>query len=125
MKRDLATEEFFSSYGEDVLARALTIRGLLSKSLPDVIEQLDRPAKMVAYCYGQRYIDLVCTLVPSKKGLKLGFYKGNELSDPDKLLEGSGKISRYVEIHSKNDARSDALKALIQQAYEAYLDRTK
>ena len=61
------------------------------------------PAKMVAYCYGQNYAELICMLIPSKKGLKLGFYKSVDLPDPHHLLEGSGKISRYIEI--KNEER--------------------
>ncbi|MGC3947620.1 MAG: DUF1801 domain-containing protein [Chryseolinea sp.] len=125
MKKDPTTEEFLSSYDEDVLTNALAVRNVLSRLLPDVTEQVDRSARMIAYCYGQRYADMVCTIIPSKKGVKLGFYKGVELDDPHKLLEGTGKISRYVQIRSKDDVRSDALKELISRAFKAYLKREK
>lgn len=39
---------------------------------------------------------------------------------PDHLLEGNGKVSRYVEIKELAEADSGALKALIRAAFEAY-----
>ena len=93
--------------------------------LPCVTEQIDIPAKMIAYCYGQKYDELICVLIPSKKGLKLGFYKGVDLPDPGNLLQGNGKFSRYLEIRTKEDIHSEALKALLKEALSAYKARTK
>jgi len=56
---------FLSQYGDQVSANALKLRGVLLDNLPGVREQLDVPARMVAYCYGQRYAEPVCTLIPS------------------------------------------------------------
>lgn len=123
MKEDPAAEGFLSSYGQEIMARAMVVRRLLSKALPDVTEQTDSSARMVAYCYGQRYVDMVCTIIPSGKGLKLGFYKGAELDDPHHLLQGRGKMSRYVVIDSEDEAHSPALRQLVKAAYLAYLHR--
>jgi hypothetical protein len=71
-------------------------------------------------CYGQGYSELICVLIPSKKGLKLGFNKGPELPDPTQLLEGTGKISRYVQIKSKDQLHAPALKNLLVNALAAY-----
>lgn len=111
---------FLSQYDDKVFEHALQLRALLFKSLPGVTEQLDLPAKMIAYCYGQKYSDLVCVIIPSKKGLKLGFNKGPELPDPDKLLEGTAKTTRYVEIKSAEIIKSASLKRLIKEAFKAY-----
>lgn len=116
-------DDFLAGYSEEVCENALKLREVLFANLPGVIEQLDIPAKMIAYCYGQKYSELVCTIIPSKKGLKLGFYKGVDLPDPNKLLEGTGKISRYVEIRSKEQIRSSALKNLIKNAFTAHKKR--
>ena len=61
--------------------------------------------------------------LPSKKGIKLGFYKGVDLPDPNNLLQGTGKVSRYVEIRSGELIRSTALKKLIESALAAYKKR--
>ena len=97
---------------------------MLQANLPDVTEQVDVAAKMIVYCYGQKYAELICTIIPSKKGLKLGFNRGKDLPDPDRLLEGTGKISRYVEIKSAGQIQSPALKKLIENALAAYRQRT-
>ena len=54
------------------------------------------------------------------EGLKLGFNRGTELPDPDNLLEGKGKISRYVEIKSEKQITSVAVKNLLAHALAAY-----
>lgn len=113
---------FLSSYDAPVYSRALRLRKMLLVMLPGVTEQLDTPARMIAYCYGPKYIQMVCTIIPSKKGLKLGFYKGNELPDPHGLLEGTGKISRYV-VCSDEQVDSDELKSLVAAAFVAYRGR--
>ncbi|GHN01004.1 hypothetical protein WSM22_24930 [Cytophagales bacterium WSM2-2] len=122
---DKKIDAFLSQYHEEVYVNALKLREVVVANLPDIIEQLDAPAKMVAYCYGQRYIDLICMIIPSKKGLKLGFNRGVDLPDLDKLLEGTGKISRYVEIDSDKQIKSKALKKLIRDALELYHQRLK
>jgi len=114
---------FLSQYDEQVFSKALKLREILFANLPDIIEQLDVPAKMIAYCYGQKYAEMICTIIPSKKGLKLGFYKGTELPDPDHLLEGKGKISRYVDIKSTEQIKSSSLRNLIKSALAAYRQR--
>ena len=123
MKPDNKTEVFLSQYPDEVFSNALKLREILSANLPDIIEQVDIPAKMVAYCYGQKYAEMVCTIIPSKKGLKLGFSWGVDLPDPDQLLEGTGKISRYIEIRSASQVRSPALKKLLASALTAYTER--
>lgn len=120
---DKKINEFLSSYSEEVFENALLLREVLLTNLPEIIEQVDVPAKMIAYCYGQKYAELICMIIPSKKGLKLGFNRGAGLPDPGKLLEGTGKISRYIEIRSGDQISSPALKKLIENALTAYKKR--
>jgi hypothetical protein len=120
---DKQIEAFLSQYDEDVFKNAVALRNVLSANLPGIVEQFDIKAKMIAYCYGEKYSDLLCVIIPSKKGLKLGFNKGNELPDPDKLLAGTGKISRYIEINEIKQIKSVAVKKLILSALSAYQER--
>lgn len=115
-----AIDDFLSKYSEDVFSNALKLREIILKNLPNVQEQIDVPARMIAYAYGQKYIEMVCTLIPSKKGLKLGFYKGTDLPDPEKLLQGNGKLSRYVEIKKQEDIKTKPLTTLLKEAHKAY-----
>lgn len=118
---------FLSSFNEQVTQRTYDIRKLVLKNLPNIIEQVDLPAKIIAYSYGNKYSELICVLIPSKKGLKLGFNRGVDLTDPMHLLKGTGKISRYVEIQIGNEKQNDddEIIELIKNALEAYHIRTK
>ncbi|NVN94932.1 MAG: DUF1801 domain-containing protein [Bacteroidetes bacterium] len=117
---DINIDAFLSQYDEEVYNNAIILRELLLASLPKITEQIDLTAKMIAYCYGQKYSELICVIIPSKKGLKLGFNRGVQLADPDKLLEGTGRISRYIKIKSEAQIKSITIKKLIETALIAY-----
>lgn len=123
MKTDTDILSFLDGYPASVAGRAQALREMLKKMLPDITEQLDLPARMIAFTYGQRYTEMVCTIIPSQKGVKLGFYKGNELPDPAGILQGTGKLSRYVEIHDEGVLQSASLKKLVEAALMAYRKR--
>lgn len=117
--------DFFSAYPAPVAGLAMVLRAAVMKHLPGAQEQIDGHANMIAYSYGQRYTDMVCTIIPSKKGLKLGFYKGVDLPDPEGWLEGTGKISRYVVIRDEQMVQSATLVALLKAGLAAYRLRTQ
>ena len=107
-------------YDKPISSLGLHLREYLRTELKGCIEIPDESANIVAYGYGTGYTDLICTIIPSKKGIKLGFNRGSELPDPEKLLTGSGKVHRYVEIKSENDIHSAAIRALIGEGIKAW-----
>ncbi|MBX2923766.1 MAG: DUF1801 domain-containing protein [Chitinophagaceae bacterium] len=120
MTDNKAIDNFLAQYSEDVFSNAQKLREIILKNLPEVQEQIDLPAKMIAYSYGQKYSEMICTLIPSPKALKLGFYKGMDLPDPENVLTGKGKISRYIEIKQQEDIKVRPLTALLKEAFKAY-----
>ncbi|MES2558092.1 MAG: DUF1801 domain-containing protein [Bacteroidota bacterium] len=119
------TDSFLKQYDDVIYKRALALREMVLANLPDCTELVDFPARMIAYSYGPKYADLICVIIPSKKGLKLGFNRGTSLPDPDGLLEGTGKISRYIKIESDTDIHSKPIKDMILNALELYLKNYK
>jgi hypothetical protein len=115
-----SVEEFFSHFDKHVFELAMKLREVLLSGLPGISEVIDIPAKMVAYSYGEKYSELICIIIPSKKGVKLGFNRGTDLPDPNGLLEGTGKISRYVVIKEEEQIKSSELKKLLQDALSVY-----
>jgi hypothetical protein len=63
MHEDKKIDEFLSQYDDEVFVNATHLRKVLFENLPDIIEQLDTSAKLIAYCYGQKYIELICVLI--------------------------------------------------------------
>lgn len=112
--------KFLFDYDQSIINRVLKLREVVISNLPEIIEQIDLPARMIAYSYGPKNRDLICVLIPSKKGVKLGFNRGVELSDLHGLLKGNGKISRYVEIDSDEIIFSKDIKELIDNALILY-----
>ena len=109
-----------SKYDEGVPKLGFQLREFLLRELKQIVEYPDGPANIIGYGYGPGYKQLLCTIIPSRKGIKLGFYKGSELPDPKKLLTGSGKVHRYVEIKSENVVKEPAIKKLVDEALKAY-----
>jgi hypothetical protein len=119
----IKAETILTKYDEKVSTLGLQLRHFLLSELKDSIEMPDPAANIIGYGYGTGYKDLICTIIPSKKGIKLGFNRGSELPDPKKLLTGSGKVHKYVEIKSQADIHSAALKQLLEEALEALRKR--
>lgn len=112
----------FGDRPEAVLAAIERYDAHLRKMLPDIQVIIDEGAGVIGYGYGPGYKQTICALIPSKKGLKLGFYKGTGLPDPQGLLEGSGKVHRYVALGLEAKP-SAALNALLKAALKAYRER--
>ena len=115
----MSADKILAQFPESVAATASRLRQFLLRHLKGITEQPDPKANVIGYSYGAGYKDLICTIILSKKGIKLGFYKGSELPDPKKLLTGSGKVHRYVEIKSEEDIQKPALLELLERAVDA------
>ena len=121
----MTVEDILSRFDEDTATLAARLRKFLLEELKDIIEIPDNSINLVGYGYGTGYKDLICTLLVSKQGVKLGFYKGSELPDPQKLLTGTGKVHRFVEIKTEQDIKNPALKKIITEALKAHQIRKK
>jgi hypothetical protein len=77
---------------------------------------VDARTAVIGYGYGTGYKHMVCTLILSKGGVKLGLVGGASLPDPRKLLEGSGKVHRYIPLGRPADLRRPGLRPLLHAA---------
>ena len=60
---------------------------------------------------------IFCYIAPLKDSVNLGFYKGTSLTDPQRLLRGTGKALRHVKFKGMRDIQVDVLTKLLEQAY--------
>ena len=60
-----------------------------------------------------------------REHVNVGFFRGAELSDPDRLLEGTGKFMRHVKLRPKLEVDVAALTKLIEAAYRDMKARTR
>ena len=123
MKSSRTAEDVLGSFPSDVQDLAREARRLLLKVLPQAVETVDPTAAVLSYGYGAGYRGMICTVLLSKSGVKVGFVGGAELPDPHKLLEGSGKKHKYIQLHAASDLERPGVNQLIEAAYAAWKQR--
>jgi len=53
-----------------------------------------------------------------KAHVNVGFFRGTEIADPALMLEGNGRFMRHVKLRPESSIDAEALKELIQTAYQ-------
>ncbi len=94
----LSFEQFIAPYPIEVKENIILTRELILRTFGQADEIIDRKAKLIGYNFGPGYKNTLCTIIPSQKGVKLGFYNGSLINDPECMLTGSGKIHKHVVI---------------------------
>jgi hypothetical protein len=111
-----AVAEFLAGFTPEVRKLALQTRAFVLKMIPNSIEQVDAKSRIIGYGFGPKYADTVCIIMPTKAGVNLGIAYAMELPDPQKILEGTGKLHRHVRLKESTDLDTPALKALLLAA---------
>ena len=60
-----------------------------------------------------------------KDHVNVGFFRGAEIHDPERLLEGTGRFMRHVKVRPESDVDATALMKLIETAYADIKGRLK
>jgi hypothetical protein len=118
-------ETFLAGYPPEVRRVALAARRLLIGAFPGAKETLDESARIIGYSYGPGYKGVVCTLILSRTGVKIGVVRGSELPDPQHLLGGAGKVHRHVQLQTIDDLKRPGLESLLKAALTAWRQRNK
>ena len=110
---EMATEcdGWFEAAPDDQRPVLNELRGIILSAAPGIVEEL----KWGQPWYSSRN-GLFCYLQRRKDYVTLGFRMGTSLSDPKKLLEGTGKDMRHVKLTSLDARNKPALLDLIKQA---------
>jgi hypothetical protein len=121
----MTAEDILVKYANSVVDLGLSARNYILNRFPGITEQPDQSANVIGYGFGPGYKDMICTIIPSKKGIKIGLNKGASLPDPGKLLAGTGKVHKYVELKSAGDLENPAFSALLDEVLRRYHEAKK
>lgn len=113
---------FLGAYPISVRKAFLEARDQIRYLYPEIQEELDLPAKMLAFTYGPGYKDIICVLIPSHKQLRVGFPAGYLLHDDLQILVGDGKKSRSLLISKWSKREKSHFSQLLQQAHTIHKD---
>lgn len=106
-------------YPEEVQTSFIATRSWLLEQCPELQEEVDVTSNVVGYLLGPGYKGTVCTLILSKREIKLGLAHSASFLDPNGLLRGKGKVHRYVPIPAAGPASVPGLNDLLDQAITA------
>lgn len=113
------TEEFLNSYPDSMSKVAKELCQRVTDCAPDANEKVQPGWKVVTYRYEKDF----CAVAPHKNCVNLQFHAGAHLTDPKRLLEGTGKSMRHAKIRSSDDINDDVNNLI--QAAAAYAVQTK
>jgi len=93
-------------------------RRCLRKRLPTALEVVYeyRDFFVISYSPSERGYEGVLAIRASADGVRLYFNRGNELPDPEKLLQGSGKQTRWINLEGASTLARPAVARLIEEA---------
>ena len=121
---DEAFERVIGPSSPEVQDLARAVRDLIYDVLPATVEVVWPKQGSVGWGTGpKKFTEQFAYLMPFKKHVTLGFYRGGELSDPAGLLPAtggtqvSGSLSmRSLKITSREEVARPELRALIERA---------
>lgn len=120
---------FISRFSPDIAAQARAMLKTLRTRLPGAVEMVydNHYALVIGFCPVERASEVILSLAVYPDHISLCFFAGDRLPDPDKLLEGSGKIARHIRLGGPEVLDKPAVKALIKAAIadSLPLDRTQ
>lgn len=115
-------ESYFANYDRAQIALGKALRAKLRARLPglsEIVYWYERQRSLViAYSPTENGYEALCSLALYPSAVKLFFAHGPLLSkaDPHKLLQGSGKLVRYVELAGVADFERAEIEALMTAA---------
>ncbi|NCQ11194.1 MAG: DUF1801 domain-containing protein [Bacteroidetes bacterium] len=95
------------------------LRNYILDLYPDCNELLYHTHALTAlYSTSEKMSDAFCMIPIYSNHFNLGFNKGTLLKDPNRLLQGTGKLIRHIPIEKVEDYRNEKTKQLILESID-------
>ena len=109
---------FIDKFSPDVAAVARDAVRIMEKWLPGATRLVYDNYNALAIGFGpsERASDALFSIAVFPRWVSLFFFQGTELSDPDKLLKGTGNRIRHIVLSDARDLEQPAIRALIDEA---------
>ncbi len=120
--------QFMKPFSAENRELALWLREFVWKLYPGCNELIYDNYNALAFGWStsDRLGDTFCSIALfGKPYVHFGFYWGNQISDPEKKLEGKGNQYRYIKVYNKEDFPKAYIKKLTKEAYANSLGKLK
>jgi hypothetical protein len=121
--------KFLKPFNKDITDRVLWLRDFIWDLYPQTNELIydNYNALAVGWSPTDRVGHTFCSIAVGRtsNNVHFGFYWGNEITDPDKMLLGEGNQYRYILVPDKNRFPKLYIKKLVKEAYANSLAKVK
>jgi hypothetical protein len=109
---------FIGKFDPDNQALIRSIRAALRIRLPDCAELVydNYNFFVIGYSPTERPSDYIVSIAAAANGVGLSFNHGAQLSDPDHILQGSGKVNRFIRLPSPEVLTNLEVDRMIERA---------
>ncbi|MFT4660784.1 MAG: hypothetical protein ACI8XB_001052 [Patiriisocius sp.] len=104
---------------QDLVELYIDLRKMVLEIYPEAVELLYHTYALTSvYSVTEKLSDAFCMIPIYTNHFNLGFNKGTLLNDPNKILQGSGKLIRHIRIEKRDDYRCSKVQDLIVNSIE-------
>jgi len=120
---------FLEPFSDDITDLVMWLRDFAWNLCPNANELIYDNYNAVAFGWSptEKLGHTICSIAVgrSSKNVHFGFYWGNEISDPDKILLGKGNQYRYILVTDQKTFPKAYISKLVKQAYPNALTKVK
>jgi hypothetical protein len=111
---------YLAAYDPHISNLALALREVVLEEAPDAIESIVKGyAVTIGFSFtGKPLKDGFCHIVTYSSHVNLGFNRGALLHDPNRVLQGTGKLIRHITIRKENELDRPFVRRYLQAAIE-------
>lgn len=114
---------FLQPYDPSIRQLTLNLRQVVLSELSPCCENIYDAYSAVALGYGPsaRMQDGICHIAVYTRHVNLGFNQGTTLSDPKRLLQGSGKWIRHITFRTESEVHRPEVLEYLRRAHKLSL----
>jgi len=120
---------FLKPFDNEIQEKVMWLREIVWDQYPQTNELIydNYNALAIGWSPTDKVGHVFCSIAIGRtsKNVHFGFYWGNELSDPARILLGQGKQYRYILVTDKNNFPLSYINQLIKEAYLISLKKVK
>jgi hypothetical protein len=120
---------FLKPFDNEIQEKVMWLREIVWDQYPQTNELIydNYNALAIGWSPTDKVGHVFCSIAIGRtsKNVHFGFYWGNELSDPARILLGQGKQYRYILVTDKNNFPLSYINQLIKEAYQISLKKVK
>ena len=113
-------ETFIDKFSPEIAEHVRAMLKKMRSRLPGAVEMVydNYNALVIGFCLVEKASEVILSIAVYPRHINLCFFDGDRLPDPQKLLQGSGKIARHLRLDRAETLDNPAVRALMKAAVE-------